>query len=264
MSSSDAAPLPRLGEVFFDVRGSSRSMRLSWYADTGVAVFSIWQGGMCTGTFRLPIGDLARMIETLQRGPQGNARPRPVGEQDWANVETGYSRADYGRDEQDYGRDEQDYGRDEPRESRRSGYRRDDLGDPRRAGYPPEEPASAGAAGYGQDAFSDRPYHGYQAEPDAAERGSHERFVPPYVRGTGDDYGNDIPAWDPDVPATGRRLAYRSDLPVVRSGGEDYDEPPWESAGYSDEPRYQLPAEAADPSPGRTGKHSAARNPGTG
>src|SRR6266568_3425962 len=56
MSASDAAPLPRLGEVFFDVRGSSRSMRLSWYANTGIAVFSIWQGGTCTGTFRLAIG----------------------------------------------------------------------------------------------------------------------------------------------------------------------------------------------------------------
>jgi hypothetical protein len=31
MSASDAAPLPRLGEVYFDVRGESRSMRLSWY-----------------------------------------------------------------------------------------------------------------------------------------------------------------------------------------------------------------------------------------
>jgi hypothetical protein len=71
MSASDAAPLPRLGEVFFDVRGNSRSMRLSWYADTDVAVFSIWQGGMCTGTFRLPMGDLSRMVEILQRGPDG-------------------------------------------------------------------------------------------------------------------------------------------------------------------------------------------------
>jgi len=75
MSASDAAPLPRLGEVFFDVRGSSRSMRLSWYSDTGVAVFSIWQGGTCTGTFRLPIDDLPRMVEALQRGPRGAARP---------------------------------------------------------------------------------------------------------------------------------------------------------------------------------------------
>ena len=71
MSASDAAPLPRLGEVYFDVRGESRSMRLSWYADTGVAVFSIWQGGTCTGTFRLPIADLPRMVEALQRGPHG-------------------------------------------------------------------------------------------------------------------------------------------------------------------------------------------------
>jgi hypothetical protein len=71
MSASDAAPLPRLGEVFFDVRGDSRSMRLSWYADTGVAVFSIWQGGTCTGTFRLPIADLPRMVRALERGPHG-------------------------------------------------------------------------------------------------------------------------------------------------------------------------------------------------
>src|SRR4249920_1011186 len=75
MSASDAAPLPRLGEVFFDVRGESRSMRLSWYADTGVAVFSIWQGGTCTGTFRLPIADLPRMVEALQRGPHGQDDP---------------------------------------------------------------------------------------------------------------------------------------------------------------------------------------------
>jgi hypothetical protein len=72
MSASDAAPLPRLGEVFFDVRGESRTMRLSWYADTGVAVFSIWQGGTCTGTFRLPIADLPRMVEALRRGPHGH------------------------------------------------------------------------------------------------------------------------------------------------------------------------------------------------
>ncbi|MDR0345884.1 MAG: hypothetical protein LBI49_22800, partial [Nocardiopsaceae bacterium] len=77
MSASDAVPLPRLGEVFFDVRGDSRTMRLSWYADTGVAVFSIWQGGTCTGTFRLPIGDLPRMVEALQGGPSGRGqRPR--------------------------------------------------------------------------------------------------------------------------------------------------------------------------------------------
>src|SRR6185437_333688 len=78
MSASDAAPLPRLGEVFFDVRGSSRSMRLSWYSDTGVSVFSIWQGGTCTGTFRLPMEELPRLIDALQRGAQP-ADPRGPG-----------------------------------------------------------------------------------------------------------------------------------------------------------------------------------------
>jgi hypothetical protein len=50
-------------------------MRLSWYADTGVAVFSIWQGGTCTGTFRVPIADLPRLVDALQRGPGGATAP---------------------------------------------------------------------------------------------------------------------------------------------------------------------------------------------
>src|ERR1700761_2371954 len=82
MSASDAAPLPRLGEVFFDVRGSSRSMRLSWYSNTGIAVFSIWQGGTCTGTFRLPIDDLSRIVDSLRRGmpgaPEASAPSGPI------------------------------------------------------------------------------------------------------------------------------------------------------------------------------------------
>lgn len=69
MSEPDAVPLPREGEVFFDVRGESRTMRLSWYADSAVAVFSIWQGNRCTGTFRLPFADLPRMAGMLQSGP---------------------------------------------------------------------------------------------------------------------------------------------------------------------------------------------------
>ena len=43
-------------------------MRLSWYANTGIAVFSIWQGGTCTGTFRLPLDELSRLVESLSRG----------------------------------------------------------------------------------------------------------------------------------------------------------------------------------------------------
>jgi hypothetical protein len=102
--ASDAAPLPRLGEVFFDVRGSARSMRLSWYAETGVAVFSIWQAGTCTGTFRLPMGELERMIETLRRGPGGrrpaDPAPRDLGLRDdeEAGGDEGAAPPDYPRD----------------------------------------------------------------------------------------------------------------------------------------------------------------------
>lgn len=78
MSEPDAVPLPREGEVFFDVRGEARSMRLSWYADSQVAVFSIWQANRCTGTFRLPFADLARMVHTLQSGPGQNQDLRGV------------------------------------------------------------------------------------------------------------------------------------------------------------------------------------------
>jgi hypothetical protein len=69
-------------------------MRLSWYADTGVAVFSIWQGGTCTGTFRLPIADLPRMVEALQRGPHGDARGDARGPRDARGTAEQRGRAD--------------------------------------------------------------------------------------------------------------------------------------------------------------------------
>src|SRR5215470_19311258 len=83
MSTTEPAPLPRLGEVFFDVRSTARSLRISWYSDTGVAVLSIWQGGTCTGSFRLPMGDVPRLIAALQAGPPAadspGAAPAPYG-----------------------------------------------------------------------------------------------------------------------------------------------------------------------------------------
>lgn len=96
MSEPEAVPLPREGEVFFDVRGEARTMRLSWYADSRVAVFSIWQGNRCTGTFRLPFGDLERMVRILQAGP----RPREAPGRDsryGPTARPGYA-ADTGRD----------------------------------------------------------------------------------------------------------------------------------------------------------------------
>jgi hypothetical protein len=142
MSEPDAVPLPREGEVFFDVRGDARSMRLSWYADSRVAVFSIWQGGRCTGTFRLPFADLARMIQTLQSEPSplgadpaASHRPGPYGHPDL----DGYSARD-------------SY-------SARDGY-------PGRDGYPDRDghPGHPGAPAYPQRQGADRGA-GYGGDP---------------------------------------------------------------------------------------------------
>ncbi len=267
MSASDAAPLPRLGEVFFDVRGSSRSMRLSWYADTGVAVFSIWQGGMCTGTFRLAIGDLPRMVEILQAGPHGRA---PAGSSHAAGPGgAGYGQQDYptgsvlrpGADEGcqgDYpGQPGPGYGRDELAAGpRRTGHGVDEPGEPARVAYArePLEFPEPGGGRYGRDAFSDdRPE--YRVErPSESRRGGRgrddasqtvavgygeERFVPPYVQNQVGDYENDIPARATDKPTGPRYGAYRDERLASPSPADEYPEPQWAPADYSDGRRYR-------------------------
>jgi hypothetical protein len=49
-------------EWFTDSRGDVRRMRVRWHPENRLIVLSLWQGGHCTGTFRLPIEDAARMI----------------------------------------------------------------------------------------------------------------------------------------------------------------------------------------------------------
>jgi hypothetical protein len=262
MSASDAAPLPRMGEVFFDVRGSSRSMRLSWYADTGVAVFSIWQGGMCTGTFRLPMGDLARMIETLQCGPE-RRRPRTgadgYGSPD--DVEVGY------RDPRMADRGPADYGK--------AGYGPADYGmsgyvGGRRAGAAADYPA----ADYPAADYADRDFPtgaswhedgGYQpdftgqgrlAETDAVGYGQ-DRFVPPYVQAEDESNLNDNPGSGSDRRRGVGQPAYPGDRPPGSSRSERYPEPPRSPAGYSDGSDYELVAD-----PGTGARHSAGKHSG--
>ena len=193
MSASDAAPLPRLGEVYFDVRGESRSMRLSWYADTGVAVFSIWQGGTCTGTFRLPIADLPRMVEALQRGPHGDARgsgeARGAAEQrgragqragQAPEPDTGYSEpgfsdayADHppGYVEEPSGGYLAPPGRGRRGESTTAAYRQDQGGERRHAGARDRYDAPEGYEDEPTGVYrGDVPGHGHQDEPSARYR----------------------------------------------------------------------------------------------
>ncbi len=45
-----------------------RRMSVSTHPTDGVVVVSLWHGQTCTGTFRLPIADAARLIAALADG----------------------------------------------------------------------------------------------------------------------------------------------------------------------------------------------------
>jgi hypothetical protein len=53
---------------FCDARGHVRRMGLSTHPADSTIVISLWQGDVCTGTFRLPAKDAARLISTLAYG----------------------------------------------------------------------------------------------------------------------------------------------------------------------------------------------------
>jgi hypothetical protein len=271
MSASDAAPLPRLGEVFFDVRGNSRSMRLSWYADTGVAVLSIWQGGMCTGTFRLAIADLPRMVETLQRGPGGQqpgwdaeapgqafadapgdatAQVRAMGPMSGQMMQPAPPDFPDGRDDQgEYRNGATEY-----------------LAEPadRRGGsgqYPAEPDPRPGPAGYPAGPLPDRrgAAPDYLAGPPDSRGGAPDYLAEPTDPGPG-------PAGYPAGPPPDRRGAapdYLAGPPDSRGGAPDYLAGPPDSRGGPSEypagppdPRGgsgQYPAEPPSPRPGPAG-----------
>ncbi|MFL6057012.1 MAG: hypothetical protein ACJ72W_29560 [Actinoallomurus sp.] len=93
---SAATPLPRQGDVFFDSRGAERALRLSRHPDAEVVVLSIWNGGVCQGTFRLPADQIAALAEALLSAapetrpplPQtGQYEPPPAGTYDAPPVE---------------------------------------------------------------------------------------------------------------------------------------------------------------------------------
>ncbi|MEU6428948.1 hypothetical protein ABZ860_23890 [Microbispora sp. NPDC046973] len=63
---SEVVPLPSFGEVFFDARGQDRVLRVTWH--DGTLVLSLWRGEMCTASFRMPMNDVGRLIDTLDEG----------------------------------------------------------------------------------------------------------------------------------------------------------------------------------------------------
>jgi hypothetical protein len=61
-------PLPTAGEVFIDARGSGRALRVTWHNEADLVVLSLWHGGTCTGTFRLPVAEVPDLIDVLRDG----------------------------------------------------------------------------------------------------------------------------------------------------------------------------------------------------
>jgi len=61
-------PLPAVGEVFLDDRGSERVLRVSWHSEADVVVLSLWHGDTCTGTFRLPVEEVPELVAALRNG----------------------------------------------------------------------------------------------------------------------------------------------------------------------------------------------------
>lgn len=60
---------------FYDTRSQVRRMGISSHPVDGTMVISLWQGDLCTGTFRLPTGDAARLISTLAYGMTESMSP---------------------------------------------------------------------------------------------------------------------------------------------------------------------------------------------
>ena len=79
---SHVAPLPAAGEVFIDARGSGRALRVSWHrlgpVGNDLVVLSLWRGGTCTATFRLPVEDVPDLVAALQEGLSAASRGRPA------------------------------------------------------------------------------------------------------------------------------------------------------------------------------------------
>ncbi|MEV8633574.1 hypothetical protein AB0395_18130 [Streptosporangium sp. NPDC051023] len=77
---SEVVPLPSFGEVFFDERGQERVLRVTWHE--GTLVLSLWRGEMCTASFRMPMNDVGRLVDTLDQGfvEAGGQYPDEVGE----------------------------------------------------------------------------------------------------------------------------------------------------------------------------------------
>jgi hypothetical protein len=60
-------PMPTVGDLFTDIRGGDRTMRVSYHEDRGAVVVSLWADTVCRGTFRLGARDVTRLVALLSQ-----------------------------------------------------------------------------------------------------------------------------------------------------------------------------------------------------
>ena len=61
-------PLPELGSIYLDARGTERALRVTWHHESGLVVLSLWRENVCAGSFRLAIDEVPALIELLRAG----------------------------------------------------------------------------------------------------------------------------------------------------------------------------------------------------
>ncbi|MGK5740454.1 hypothetical protein [Micromonospora sp. URMC 103] len=71
----EVLPMPSLGDLFADTRGEDRTMRVSYHPEREAVVLSLWSGGVCRGSFRMPTGDVPRLLALLSNVVAGGAPP---------------------------------------------------------------------------------------------------------------------------------------------------------------------------------------------
>lgn len=57
--------MPSFGDLFTDLRGDDRTMRVSYHPDRGAVVVSLWSGTVCRGSFRMPVDDVRKLTTLL-------------------------------------------------------------------------------------------------------------------------------------------------------------------------------------------------------
>ncbi|WP_204294470.1 hypothetical protein [Actinoplanes campanulatus] len=70
--------MPTVGDVFTDVRGDGRTMRVSYHENRQVVVVSLWADAVCRGSFQLAADDVGRLTVLLaQVAPATAEIPSP-------------------------------------------------------------------------------------------------------------------------------------------------------------------------------------------